>query len=236
MDLHNLQTLSSLANCVQVAVLILLFLSAIFQTFIFVLDIKAKAPKTRRYVQVTVLIFLFVSAFLQTSKFALDSRINNLEADFDQNMWSMITGIPASIFTYYHRSLDYYDLQDYENAARTMQQGIDAYEKGEPWNLEGYSKEQHNEKRSEFYLLASKSNRRLDRHGLAYEQAKKALEANPTHVTYYSASVAANNIRAFDECVEFIDKAIQLKPVDSEPDISIYDSVRQRCLDHIETD
>jgi len=192
--------------------------------------------KLSHYVQVAVLILLFVSALLQASKFILDRRIKNLKPDFDQNMWSMVTGIPPSIFKNYHNALDYYDLQDYENTAKRAQQAIDAYERQEPWNLEGYDTKQHNEKRSEFYELAAKSNMRLGKHALAYEQAKKALDANATHFTYYTAAVAAYNCRAYDESLKFIDKALECKPVESEPNISVYNSIRQRCLGHLEAE
>ena len=165
----------------------------------------------------------------------LEHKTQQLEdrPNFDQNMWKMMTGIPASIFKDYHAALDLYDLKDYPNCAKTVQIAIDAYEKKESWDLKGYNLKQHKEKLGEIYTLAVKANTHIKKHDLSYEYAQKALEANPTHFTYYSAAVTAYNLKKYQEALEKINKAIDSKPTDSQPDIEIYEKIRKRCLGHL---
>jgi len=148
-------------------------------------------------------------------------------------MWEMLTGIPASIFKEYHAALDLYDLKDYPNCAKKVQLSIDAYEKKESWDLKGYDLKQHKEKLGEIYTLAVKANTHIKKHDLSYEYAQKAIDANPTHFTYYSAAVTAYNLKKYQETLKKINKAIELKPTDSLPDIVVYEEIRKKCLEHL---
>lgn len=91
-------------------------------------------------------------------------KFEDIEAqpNFDQNMWSMITGIQSSIFKEYHRALDFYDQKNYESTAKTIQDAIHEYEKVQSWNFKGMDSLKHKEKASEFYVLSAKANGRLD--------------------------------------------------------------------------
>jgi tetratricopeptide (TPR) repeat protein len=203
--------------------------------------------KLSNIVQITVLVLVFIIAVLQTSKFFLDRKINQIKEtvnkekflqienrpNFDQKMWSMLTGIQASIFKKYHQALDSYDQKDYENTAKTIQAVIEEYEKVKSWDLKNYDAKQHKEKVCDFYLLSSKANMHLMRHELAYKSAQKANKINSTHYTLYTLSAAAYNIKKYHESLNNIDKAIATKPEGSEPDISIYEEIKKRCLEHL---
>lgn len=156
--------------------------------------------------------------------------------NFDQNMWSMLTGIPAPIFNDYHAALDYYESRDYMNTAKRIGSAISAYESVDKWNFKNYSVKQHKEQVSAFYSLAAKANIRLHNHSLAYEYSGKALEVNPTHSTHYYHAVASSNMKKYEESLENIDKAIELKPSDSYPNVSIYQEIKQKCLDHLNSE
>lgn len=168
----------------------------------------------------------------------LEVKTQQLEdrPNFNQNMWEMMTGISASIFKDYHAAQDLYDLKDYQNCAKIVQLAIDAYENKESWNMEDYDLKQHKEKLSEIYSLAVKANTHIKKQDLSYKYAKKALDASPTHFTYYSIAVAAYNLQKYQEALDNINKAIDSKPTDSEPDLEIYQEIRKRSLGHLGKD
>ena len=167
----------------------------------------------------------------ETIKEFVDSSSN--EPDFDQNMWSMITGIPANIFKDYHDALDFYELKDYKKAAEKIHSAITIYESIVEWDLKKYSSELHKQQVGGFYLLAFKVNNMLDNVSLAYEYSKKALEANPTHFTYYAFAIASYNMRKYKQSLENINRAIELKPPDSWPNISVYQEIKDKSLKHL---
>ncbi len=168
----------------------------------------------------------------------LEFKTQQLEdrPNFNQNMWEMMTGIPASIFKDYHAAQDLYVLKDYQNCAKTVQLAIDAYENKESWDMKGYDLKQHKEKLSEIYSLAVNANTHIKKHDLSYKYAKKALDASPTHFIYYSIAVAAYNLQKYQEALDNINKAIDSKPTDSEPDLEIYQEIRKRSLGHLGKD
>ena len=174
-----------------------------------------------------------IAANLSTLEQQTQRRIEDLQnrPNFHQEMFSMISGISSSIFRDYHKALDYYEIEDYENTLKTIHQVTRDYENGKPWNLKNYSVKEHNKWASEFYLLASKTSVRLHKNDLAYEYSQKAKDINPTHYTYYSIAVAAYNLRNYDESLEMINKALELNPPDSS--VSIYQKIRGKSLNHI---
>jgi tetratricopeptide (TPR) repeat protein len=198
------------------------------------------------FVQISVLVLIFISAFLQVSKFFIDSNIKRLEKlqiqerfsnieskpNFDQRMWEMLTGIPASIFRIYHSALDLYDAKEYASCAKTVQSAIDEYQNVDEW-IEGYDIKLHDEKISEIYILAAKCAGHLGKREFSYQNAKKALSIYSSHYNYYAASVAAYNLKKYRESLELINKAIELKPPESKPQMSTYENIKERCMEHL---
>ena len=216
MGQFNLETLSKLSNIIQIIVLVLLFLGVVLQTSKFLLDRKISILKEE-----------------QTK-----DRFSNIEdrPDFDQSMWSMITGIPSSMFKEYHEALDLYDKKDFGNTAKVIQSVIEDYEKLSPFNFKGYDEKQHWEKICEFYILSAKANTQLKQPNKAYEDAKKANDINKTHYTFYGLSITAYNLKRYKEALDNINEAIKIKPNDSLPDMAEYKEIKERCLRHLNID
>jgi tetratricopeptide (TPR) repeat protein len=162
----------------------------------------------------------------QEQIYDLTSRPN-----FDQEMFSMLSGIPAAIIRDYHKALEYYDAKDYENALKTIKKTLIEYEKGIPYDLKEYSAKEHNEFATEFYILTAKASQRLGKNILAYEYAVKAKQFSKTHYSYYIIAASAYNIRKYDESFKMINKALSLNPPVSS--VILYENIKQKCEDHL---
>lgn len=167
----------------------------------------------------------------ETIKGFVDTTGN--EPNFNQNMWSMLTGIPAKVFKDYHDASVLFELKDYKNAAEKIQSAVSEYESVGEWDLKKYDSEQHKKQVSGFYLLAFKVNQRLNNNSLAYEYARKYLEVNPNHFAYYAYATASYNMGKYQQSLENINKAIELKPPDSWPRISVYQEIKEQSLKHL---
>jgi len=172
-----------------------------------------------------------IATDFETIKVFVESTGN--EPNFNHNMWSMFTGIPAKVFKDFFDASVLYERKEYENAAQKIQSAASGYESVGELDLQNYSSEHHKKQVSELYLLGFKVNNRLDNISLAYEYAKKALEVSPTHFTYYAFAIASYNLRKYQQSLENINRAIELKPPDSWPNISVYQEIKEKSLKHL---
>jgi tetratricopeptide (TPR) repeat protein len=213
MSFNSPELLAKLSHFVQVAVLLLLFLSAILQTSKFFIDSKLKKIN---------------ELMTQERFYSLENR-----PDFHQEMWSMLTGIPPDIFKSYHTAMDMYDKKDLKKAQHFIQDSINQYEKVISWNFKDYDEGVHKDKIAEVYCFASKIYSHLKKHDLCYTYAQKALGARKTHFNFYAVAVAAYNLKKYGESLTNIEEAIKRKPENEEPPNEVYSEIKRRSLQHL---
>lgn len=252
MGLINFETLSKFSNIIQILILASLYFGAIFQTKKFIKDKKISRLRTDQIIehgnriQVLILVVLYIGAGLSTINFIINIKINGLAKErfsqienrpgFNEGILEMMTGVPASIYKNAKEASDLYDKKDYLNAAKKSQVVIDDFERLPPINLKDYDEKTYKKYVSIFYGLSARANTYLHKYDIAYEHAKKANAINITHDTLYVLSVVAYNAKKYQISLDNINKAIEIKPSNSEPDIAVYLEIKERCLRHLNSE
>ena len=196
-------------------------------------DDRSKSILFWVYIPLASLYVLIIIYLVMVGK-QLEDKVTFLEdkPGFHEEMWSMITGIPAEAVNKMHKAADAYNAHEYDTAFKHIQKAISMLEKETGPDFKKYVQSQFREKAGAMYQLGAKITGRLKQRKLAYQYAKKTVELVPSYYNYYVLAVASYNVKKYKEANDNCDLAL-----DKGPPQSIYGElteIKKRALAHLE--
>jgi tetratricopeptide (TPR) repeat protein len=164
----------------------------------------------------------------------LEEKVAILEdkPGFDEEMWSMMTGIPAQAVNEMHEAEDAFDAREYDTAFKHIQESINMLEQEPTPGFKKYVKSEFEKMAGTMYQLGTKIAQRVNKHNLAYQYAKKSVELLPSYYSYYLLAAGAYNVKKYQEAKDNADIALEKGP----PQI-IHEKlteIKERALAHLE--
>ncbi|MCZ7383704.1 MAG: hypothetical protein O8C63_03020 [Candidatus Methanoperedens sp.] len=150
----------------------------------------------------------------------LDEKTSGIEKlpDGRTKIGSIISGTPSIVIQEHNIAASYFDSGNYSAALVHSQKAILAYEdsKQEEATANFFSGQLTPEAIGKLYLLGAASASYLGDGDLAYQYAKKALDADPSPLNYRNLAGALRTLGNITGALEYIDKAIQGDPTNIE--------------------
>lgn len=165
------------------------------------------------YIPMAIVYTLLVAYFAISGK-EMEDKIALVEGKpgFHEEMWSMMTGIPAEAIAELHRADDAYNAKDYETAFKCATKGIGILENVKDRDSTAYVESEYRQKAGWMYQSAAKAAGRVKDRKLAFQYAEKAVGLDPTSYNHYVLAVAAYNVKRFEDAKENADVALEKGP------------------------
>ena len=151
-----------------------------------------------------------IEAFANALK-DLDQRTSGIKKlpDGRTQIGQIVSGEPTIVIKQYSSAISYYKKNDFKNAFVHLQNAISAYEETEKIKKGMSVGELNKEFISVLYRLGVLLAQKLSKDDLAYDYAKKALNAESSPINRALLSTALANLNKYDEALKYIDEALE---------------------------